>query len=209
MELSSSLILHIPHASRMIPPEVRANLLPDDITLARELLCMTDAWTDELVEGFRLPAIRVMAPVSRLVVDVERFADDAAEPMAAQGMGAVYERLSSGEPLRLPDPVQRELLLERWYHSHHARLSDAVNGALAVHGRCLIIDVHSFASAPLPHEPDQDPHRSQICLGTDSYHSPWDDGEAALAACRIERFSAALNRPFAGALCLRGIGENT
>jgi hypothetical protein len=30
-----------------------------------------------------------MATVSRLVVDVERFADDAHEPCAAHGMGAV------------------------------------------------------------------------------------------------------------------------
>ena len=59
-------VVHIPHASRLILPEDREALLVDDATLARELLCMTDAWTDRLVEGFRLPAIRVIFPVSRL-----------------------------------------------------------------------------------------------------------------------------------------------
>lgn len=198
--VDTSLVLHIPHASWIIPHEVRMNLLPDDTTLARELVRMTDAWTDELVEGFGLPAVRVMAPVSRLVVDVERFAEDADEPMTAQGMGAVYERLSSGEPLRARDPMQREQLMERWYRPHHARLADAVDDALAVHGRCLIIDVHSFASVPLPHEPSQDACRPEICLGTDCYHSPWQDGAAALATCQDYGFWAALNHPFAGSI---------
>jgi N-formylglutamate deformylase len=40
--------------------------------------------------------------VSRLVVDPERFTDDAREPMARKGMGVIYTRTASGEPLRRP-----------------------------------------------------------------------------------------------------------
>jgi hypothetical protein len=61
---------------------------------------MTEAWTDRLVADLHLPAQRLVFPVSRLVVDVERFPDDEDEPMAGRGMGAVYTRLSSGERLR-------------------------------------------------------------------------------------------------------------
>jgi N-formylglutamate amidohydrolase len=94
-------VLHIPHSSRVIPAEVRASLLPDDSSLSAELLRMTDAWTDRLVDGLRLAAKCLVFPVSRLVVDVERFQDDAQEPMSAKGMGAIYTHLSTGEPFAL------------------------------------------------------------------------------------------------------------
>lgn len=52
--------------------------------------------------------------MSRLVVDVERFADDEDEPMARRGMGAVYTRLSTGERLREEDPAERRRLMAEW-----------------------------------------------------------------------------------------------
>ena len=42
---------------------------------------------------------------------MERFPDDAQDAMTAKGMGAVYGRLSSGEPLRAHDLVQRAQLM--------------------------------------------------------------------------------------------------
>ncbi|GIX11983.1 MAG: hypothetical protein KatS3mg116_3693 [Elioraea sp.] len=69
------IVLHIPHASRVIPAEERATFVLDDTALERELTAITDAWTDELVDGWseRYTVQRVIAPVSRLVCDVERF----------------------------------------------------------------------------------------------------------------------------------------
>jgi hypothetical protein len=55
---------------------------------------MTDHFTDEMVAGFRAEVERVIFGVSRLVVDPERFADDADEPMAARGMGATMSTVS-------------------------------------------------------------------------------------------------------------------
>jgi N-formylglutamate deformylase len=71
-----------------IPEDVRSTFLPGDAVIARELLVMTDHFTDEIVAGFRAKVDRVIFGVSRLVVDPERFPDDADEPMAARGMGA-------------------------------------------------------------------------------------------------------------------------
>ena len=48
-----------------------------------------------------IAAAVVRAPVSRLVVDVERFTDDAREFAAKVGMGATYVRTSRGETLRV------------------------------------------------------------------------------------------------------------
>lgn len=197
----TALVLHVPHASRTIPVEERHRYIPDDQHLAQELLRMTDAWTEELVAGVTVPATRIVFPVSRLVVDPERFPDDQDEPMASKGMGAMYTRLSTGEPLRHPDPEHRAALMDRWYWPHHARLTEAVDAALEVHGRCLIIDVHSFSSVPLPHEPDQDPRRPELCIGFDAFHSPFKDDDEAMMIGKDAGFATvALNRPFAGSI---------
>ncbi len=39
-------------------------------------------------------------------------------------------------------------------------------------GKSLIIDCHSFPEKPFPYEEDQSLERPDICIGTDSYHSP-------------------------------------
>lgn len=88
---ASRIVAHIPQASTVIPPQVRAGLLLGDEALAHELVRMTDSHTDAL---FAFPgglgATRLVNGVSGLVVDPERFIDDAQEPMAAVGRGAVY-----------------------------------------------------------------------------------------------------------------------
>ena len=76
------MILHIPHAST---DTFEKEFLCD---LKLELERMTDADTDKL---FSHPeATRIVFPVSRLICDVERFEDDAVEPMAKKGMGVCY-----------------------------------------------------------------------------------------------------------------------
>jgi N-formylglutamate amidohydrolase len=165
-------------------------------------LRITDHHTLALFAAADTAARVVAAPVSRLVVDVERFANDAEEPMAARGMGAIYSMTSQNTPLRRPlTATEREALMQTWYYPHHARLEQAVDNALAEHGRCLVLDCHSFPDQPLPYEmanPAQ--QRPDICIGTDDFHTP-----AALTAALVEQFSRAglsvkLNDPFAGAL---------
>jgi len=194
-------VLHIPHHSKVIPPQVREQFLLDPHDLQREMIRMTDHRTLGIFAG-RNPAIPVVAAqVSRLVVDVERFLDDGQEPMAALGMGVIYARTSAGSPLRRPlAAAERERLLARHYHPHHKLLLDATDAALRVHGRCLILDGHSFPSAPLPFELDQDPDRAEICIGTDAFHTPpWVEA-IFISVFRQAGFTVACNRPFAGAL---------
>ena len=74
-----ALVVHIPHTSLVVPADVAADLLLTAEKLEHELLAMTDRYTDEL---FALPAdlaTTVRFPVSRLVVDPERFVDDVRE----------------------------------------------------------------------------------------------------------------------------------
>jgi N-formylglutamate amidohydrolase len=192
---------HVPHASTHVPPAERRGILLDEGALARELLRLTDAHTDRLYAWIReLGGSLLVNRVSRLVVDPERFVDDAAEPMAAVGQGAVYTRTTDGRPLRGGDPATRSGLLARWYEPYHAALEREVDAALGAFGRCLVLDGHSFASAPLPSEPDQDPDRPDVCIGTDPFHTPRGLVDGLRTALEAEGFRVAVDRPFAGTL---------
>jgi N-formylglutamate deformylase len=194
-------VLNIPHASTWIPENVRGTLVPGPEALEIELLRMTDHLTDRLFELPASLACPIVCGVSRLVVDVERYTDDALEPMAAVGMGAVYTRTSGGDPLRRGlTTAQRDGLLEEYYYTHHAALTKAVERALMCHSRCLLLDCHSFASDALPHEPDQRANRPEICIGTDPFHTPPELTERATALFEAAGFATAVNFPFSGAL---------
>jgi len=162
---------------------------------------MTDHLTLELF-GSRVAENNIVrAPVSRLVLDVERFEDDALEPMSARGMGAIYTKTSTGTPLRRRiEPEERAELLVRWYRPHHRHLESVVAGRLDRFDRTLIVDAPSFPSVPLPYEPVQDRDRPEICIGTDAFHTPPALATRLIRSFENEGFTVALNTPFAGAL---------
>lgn len=193
----SCLVLHIPHASTLIPGEYRSLFTLTGRALTEELLRMTDRYTDEL---FDLPVPRVIAPVSRLVCDMERFRNDEEESMSRIGMGVCYTRTSLLTPLKVFPASHREEILRRFYDPHHLRLEAAVREALALNGRCLLADCHSFSSRPLPYEPVQDPDRPDICIGTDRFHTPDRLTEFLLRSWRSLGLSVRLNDPYAGTL---------
>jgi N-formylglutamate amidohydrolase len=195
----SPIVLHIPHSSTVIPDSVRPTLLLTEEEIQQELLCMTDAYTDEL---FRCDdSTNVRYPVSRIVVDPERFENNANEVMSQVGMGVVYTRTCDGKPLRqVPTPSEREALLSAYYRPHHSALTDVVADAIRQHGRCLVVDCHSFPSYPLPYELDQRPDRPDICIGTDPFHTPAKLAAEVSEDFQLHGYTVALNRPFAGAL---------
>ena len=198
---SAFMILHIPHSSKRIPPGIQESILLSNEELESELLRMTDAFVDELFTCGETEAIRAVFPYSRLVVDVERFLDDAKEPMAAKGMGAVYLKTSTGKQLRKQlSGAEHHFLIEEYYIPHHNELVSLVEKALKDHGYCIILDCHSFSSIPLPHEPDQTLNRPDICIGTDSFHTPdWLSG-SVMDIFLKQGFRAELNRPFSGTI---------
>ena len=186
-----AIILHIPHASTVLPSEVE--FLLGQEALAYEVDAMTDHHTDRL---FDLPgARRSVFPVSRLVVDPERFIEDEMEKV---GMGVVYTHTSSGKPLRQISPDQRQNLIDQYYHPHHQQLTTMTSDVLSIHGLCLIIDCHSFPSTPLDYEIDQ--YRPDVCIGTDAFHTQ-PELEALLVNLFQEYgYSVTINSPFSGSL---------
>jgi N-formylglutamate amidohydrolase len=186
----------------VIPPSSRDAILLSEAELHLELLRMTDHYTDQLF----LPCIEqedaaVIAPVSRLIVDVERFDDDQIESMAEIGMGVIYESTSDLGVLRAkPSSAERELLLKSYYQPHHLALEQAVVDELERNGYAQIIDCHSFPSVPLSYELDKAGDRPDFCLGLDEFHTNADLAELIADFLRSSGFSVKLNSPFSGSM---------
>ena len=194
-------VLHVPHASRHIPADEREAIHLTDDDLQKELLRMTDAYTDQLFPQTPVEAARAVFEISRLICDVERFPTDQHEPMATRGMGVIYTRTSRAEVLRAqPDSVTRQSILDRWYWPHHSQLERMVDHVVNQSGVCLIVDCHSFPSVALPYELDQTGQRTDFCVGTDSFHTPEFLCDVIVAAVRDAGYSVAIDTPFAGAL---------
>ena len=208
-----SVVLHVPHASTHVPEDVRAGIVLDDADLATELLASTDLHTDALVTGLDasdgVESSRVRLHVnahSRLVVDPERFLDPDREATEAVGRGAVYTRGHDGRVLRdaaAPGfAALRADLIERFFVPYHRSIEQLVADMVATHGRCTIVDVHSYPRDAQHYElagglaPDAP--RPELCIGADPAHTP-----AALVAL-VEDAAASLgvgtarDTPFAG-----------
>ena len=193
------MILHVPHASREIPERYRQQIVLPDNALHAELTRMTDAYTDELFVSPESHAI--IFPLSRLLVDVERYADDDAEPMSAVGMGVIYTRTAHGEPLkRILQPQEIAHMRSRYYDTHHKALADAVQAELAASQRALIVDCHSFPSRPLPCDRDQSGARPDICIGTDAFHTSLLESERLQKFFRNRGYTVDIDRPYAGTI---------
>jgi len=202
LKVPAWVVLHIPHDSQLIPDKVLSQFCLDETEMREELVRMTDHLTHALFADGIEGACVVRAPVSRLVVDVERFPTDADEPMASRGMGAVYLATSLLTPLRHPiSQTERQALMALYYEPHHTRLEAAVTASLALYGRCLLIDCHSFPCKALPYEfADPAAVRPQICIGTDRFHTDAQLAKVFQAAFKAEGWQVALNNPFSGAM---------
>ena len=199
--MSEPIIIHVPHASTTVPVDVRDQFLLTDDELDVELGLITDHFTDELFHYPESLATTIQFPVSRIVLDPERFVDDEDEPMSKRGMGVVYTLTTQQTPLRRDlFPDERRRLIDEYYSPHHRRLTEAVNKSLKAHGKCTIIDAHSFPSVPLPYELDQELDRPDFCIGTNPYHTPSELEEIACGVFSAAGYSVELNRPFAGSL---------
>ena len=194
------IIFHIPHSSTLIPPDVRKQMIVSDSALKEELRVLTDHHTHQLfAECAQESDELIVHPVSRLVVDVERFPDDAKEPMSAVGMGAVYLKGHNGTVLRtcLED---KDRLMREYYEPHHKALEQAVERQLSQYGCAIILDCHSFPERKMPCELDPNLYRPEICIGTDAFHTPKELASVLEETYLTAGYSTARNTPFAGAI---------
>ena len=203
-------IVHVPHAATAIPAQERAGILLDDAALERELVRLTDWHVDRLFSWTSsLGATMFVNAYSRLLVDPERFPEDDRESMARVGQGAVYTRTTDGRQLRELAPADRNQLMDAYYWPYTTALADLTDAMVATHGRCLILDCHSFATVPLPSERDQTPGRPDICIGTDPEHTPAGLADVIEAAFVDSGLRVSRDAPFAGAYVPCATGSAT
>jgi N-formylglutamate deformylase len=77
LKVPKGLVVHVPHSSIVIPPEVRAQFVVSDTDLANEASESADLWREWLAETDWPEATRIIAKASRAVIGVERYPDDA------------------------------------------------------------------------------------------------------------------------------------
>ena len=194
----SNVVLHVPHASRELPPEERRRILLSDDELEAELDAITDADTDLL--AFTAAERAEQRPwifrnrYSRLLIDPERFPDKR-EEMLAVGMGPVYLKTTKDRDFRSPDPADDERLKDKYYWPYAKALERLVEDRLEEAGEALIIDLLSYPRDPLPYELHSDQARPELCIGLDEFHLP---GRPVKAAKAVWSGSIEINQPFSG-----------
>ena len=188
---NNHVILHVPHSSTFVPDDCQ--FLLSASRLSMEIEKLTDHHTHKLFDCDG--ASKLVFPVSRLVVDPERFIDD---PMESVGMGVVYTHTSDGDPLRAISEMDRLTLIDTYYHPHHNDLTRMVDSCLEQHDQCLIIDCHSFPAQPLPYELDR--NRPDICIGTDTYHTSAELKNCLSKAFEGSGYRVAIDSPFSGSI---------
>lgn len=199
-EKIKGVIYNIPHASTEISEVVKEDFLISDSELRKVNFLMTDLFIDDLMSRLTDRLSGVKSDHSRIVVDMERFLDDSMEVMSEKGMGAFYRSDHTGKRLRDLDSEDVDFLTKEIYDPYHKKLTNLVDESLEQNGKCLILDLHSFSSKPLPYEFDQSLERPDICLGFDEFHCPVDLVNKLKESFEKVGFSVAFNRPFSGAI---------
>ena len=194
-----SIILHIPHASKHIPDEYLKYFTLSKKDLEIELLKMTDHFTDELFDISCSNIHQLKFPLSRLLVDVERFEEDELEPMFKVGMGCIYEKTHDGKSLKLVKDIKHELI-NKFYKTHHENFTKIVDAKLKQNNKVLIIDCHSFPKYPLPYELNQEMDRPEICIGTDNFHTSEKLKNLFGELFEGLNFTVKYNEPFKGSI---------
>jgi N-formylglutamate amidohydrolase len=195
MKKEKPIILHIPHASTYIP--FKEGYVGSEVEIVNEVNQLTDWYSDAI---FDLPFTKILAPVSRVFCDVERFPDDSQEVMSNYGMGMCYTHFDNGKIMRNVSPALRQKIKSDYYEPHHMRLETAVEAALDKHGQALIIDCHSFPDMPLNRDLRKKIPRPDFCIGTDDYHTPKKIAEKAFDCLLNQGYTVELNTPYSGSI---------
>lgn len=215
---SGPVVVSVPHAGRIYPPEILAAARVDRPNLER----LEDSWCDMIAAGAAdAGATVVHALWARAVADLNRgegqmAPGEVAIPLRAQfsapgrkeraGLGVVPTRLADCGPLwkRPIDGAALEWRLVSFHRPYHAALAAALTAARNEYGHAILIDLHSMPSIPA----GQPGHGARIIVG-DRFGGTAGDWLIDLAVASAERLNepVARNQPYAGGHIIRTHGR--
>jgi formiminoglutamase len=185
------ILVSVPHAGLEMPDEIEGlNLLtPEQIAEDGDEGAGRIYDLERDVEAF------VTTEVARAFVDMNRAPDDIRRDGVVKTHTCwdvpIYRRPLSGAVV--------EILIERYYHPYHQRLTE-----LAAEGVIAGIDCHTMAAVGPPVGPDPGVERPAICISNGDGTCP-REWLGALAMClgRSLGKEVAINHPFTGGFIIR------
>lgn len=214
----SPVIVSVPHAGRLYPPEILAAARVGQADLER----LEDSWCDLIAAGaVGAGATVVQAMWARAVADCNRGEGQMAPGEVAMSMRAQFsapgrkERAGLGVvPTRLADcgplwkkPIDQAALqwrLQSIHRPYHAALADALAAARDRFGYAILLDLHSMPSIPV----GQPGHGARIVIGD---HFGVTSGEwlvdVVMAAADRLKEPVSRNQPYAGGHIIRSHGN--
>ena len=183
MERIERIVLHIPHASPVLP----FGRSGWEEGIEREIARWTDWYTDWLFASSARLDSRIVAvayPFSRFFCDAERLEDD---PLEAVGQGRVYRRFGALERTVPEDELEFAL---RSYGEHRERLVKALS---ACGPGTLLVDCHSFP---------EDLSDVDVCIGVNDDWSRPDDAliQTAVGRFTSRGYSTRVNEPYSNSV---------
>jgi len=190
-EIRGSFIFNIPHSGTLIPDYTGYNMELIDT----EIKLVTDFNTDEIfyVDGVD----RVVTPFSRIFCDVERMTDSE-EIMFKSGAGFYYTHTDDGQILRDDIPGVKRRIWNEYYIKFQKYFTELVNEKLEENGIANIVDCHSFPDTPFNRDIAQGKSQPDICIGTDTVHTPDYLLHAVTNSCDKYGLTYDINSPYEG-----------
>lgn len=215
---SGPVVVSVPHAGRIYPPEILAAARVGQPDLER----LEDGWCDLIAAGAAdAGATVVQALWARAVADCNRgegqmAPGEVAPPLRMQfsapgrkeraGLGVVPTRLADCGPLwkRPIDHAALRWRLESFHRPYHAALADALTEARNRFGHAVLIDLHSMPSIPA----GQPAHGARIVVG-DHFGATAGDWLTDLVMTSAGRLNEPVsrNQPYAGGHIVRTHGR--
>ena len=197
-------VLNIPHSSTVIPDWAVKDIIIPTSELASLIDFMTDKDIDKIWD-FVPDESKQVATVSRLVVDTERYRNDADESMSAKGMGLYYTHTPDGKLFRKRTEYTYSKCLGI-YDEYHASLEAKVSKCLEEHGECIILDCHSFHD-----EMDYTGYEASsfpdVCIGVND--TVGTVAQLVRDTYKLAGYTVKINEPFTGSLIpLKYLNDN-